>query len=250
LILLAARPSHGKSAVALQCIHEVTSHGRAAMMISEEMSALALGKRVIQYASDVPSEYWTHDANVQTHLADHFAGRADCLVVESCRTAEKAADEIRRGVEKHGVTFAVVDYAQLLGSKGNSRYEQITNTSITLRQVASQCKIPLLVLVQLSRAIEGRATFTPMMSDLKDSGQFEQDADVILFLCWPHRLDSTKDPNEYLFFVGKNRNRGIIKPAMKCRFEPGRQMFLPQGVDGPVDPFEERGTGGGEAWTG
>lgn len=247
MVIMAARPSHGKSAVALQCIHNATGLGRPSLIISEEMSALALGKRAVQFASDVPQEHWrTSSDTVEAHVRDHFQQRAKCIVFESCGTVERAAEEIRRAVNEHGVTFAVVDYAQLLGSSGKTRYEQTTNTSIALRQVASSCKIILIVLAQLNRAIESRSAFTPLMSDLKDTGQLEQDADVILFLCWPHRIDASKPANEYQIFVGKNRNRAINQVAVTCRFEPSRQMFLAE--RGHAAPFDEPVPG--QLWTG
>ena len=238
MVILAARPSHGKSAVALQLIHNFNAAGMSAVMISEEMSALALGKRVVQFASSVPQEHWrTSSREVLTHLNEHFCDRAECHVVESCGSADRAAEAIRQHVETNGCKLAVVDYAQLLTNSGKSRYEQVTNTSVTLRQVASECKIVLLVLCQLSRAIEGRQTFTPIMSDIKETGQLEQDADVILFQVWPWKLDGKRDPHEFLFFVGKNRNRAINAHSVRCQFKPSRQMFV-------AEPVKV------EAWTG
>jgi hypothetical protein len=64
----------------------------------------------------------------------------------------------------------------------------------------------------------------PKSSDLKESGQLEQDADVIVFLVWPHRIDSTNDPKKYQIFISKNRNRPINLPAFNCEFLPSRQM--------------------------
>ena len=115
---------------------------------------------------------------------------------------------------------------QLLQSPGKSRYEQVTNTSIALRQLASRTKIVLLVLAQLSRGVEQRSgQFLPIMSDIKDSGQLEQDADVILFQCWPHQLVQTEPKDRYQFFVAKNRNRETRQWCVECRFDPDRQMF-------------------------
>jgi len=226
MVVLAARPSHGKSAVALQVIHYATAFGIPAVMVSEEMSPLALGKRTVQFASNVPEEHWKiNEPKVSQQVQEHFNSRAECYVVESCRTIERADAAIREAITIHGCKLAVVDYAQLLGGRGRSRYEQITATSIALRQLASHTKVVLLVLCQLSREIEKRNKFVPVMSDLKDTGQLEQDADVILFLCWPHRLDSKNDPQKFQFFVGKNRNRAINEPFVECSFMPSRQMF-------------------------
>lgn len=229
MVILAARPSHGKSAVALQAVHYATALGIPVAFVSEEMSSLALGKRTVQFASNVPQEDWfKQEANVQRQVDEHFKGRAPCIVIESCRSAQRAAEEIRKAVETQGVKIAVVDYAQLLTGTGKTRYEQITNTSIVLRQLASGSKIVVVVLCQMSRAIESRPTFTPTISDLKDTGQLEQDADIVLFLCWPHRLDHKVDPTKYQFYIEKNRNRGITESLVECVFKPSRQMFVHQ----------------------
>ena len=230
LVILAARPSHGKSAVALQIIHNWTKQNRPCVMVSEEMSAMALGKRALQYASEVPQEYWFKShRELERDVADHFCDRAPCYIVESCRSTAAAAESVRAAVRDKSVQCAVIDYAQLLTGVGKTRYEQVTNTSIVMRQLASELNIVVLLLCQLNSEIEKRPKgFRPMLSDIKDSGQFGQDADVIMFLCWPHRLDRKRDANEYQFFFAKNRNRGINEPMTTCRFLPSRQMFQEQ----------------------
>jgi len=70
-----------------------------------------------------------------------------------------------------------------------------------------------------------REKFIPRLDDLKDSGQLEQDADVILFLVWPYRLDTRKNPAAYEVWVGKNRNRPILAPEVDCKFDPSRQAI-------------------------
>ncbi len=78
----------------------------------------------------------------------------------------------------------------------------------------------------MSRAIESRPTFIPQMSDIKETGQLEQDADVIIFQVWPHRIDKECDPTEYHFYVGKNRSRETNSWSVKCKFVPSRQMLV------------------------
>lgn len=226
MIVMAARPSHGKSAIALQCVHAWTRNGRPSLFVSEEMSAMALGKRVVQFASDVPQEYWfNRGEEVRRELTAHFDERAETIVVESCRTAEQAAEQIRKAVKDHNVETVVVDYAQLLGSGGKSRYEIVTNTSVCLRQVTTECKIVLVLLAQLNRTVETRDVFMPKNTDLKDSGQLEQDADVILHLTWPWKLDSSVKPHVYTIYVGKNRNRETTRLVLDCFWNPSRQTI-------------------------
>lgn len=232
LFLMAARPSHGKSMCGLQMVHHWTSRGIPSAFISEEMSAKSLGKRAVQFASDIHQEHWkVRMENLESDVAMHFHGRAPCMIVEECRTAEAAADAIRLANKNHGVRCVVVDYAQLLQSKGKSRYEQVTNTSITLRQVANETGVLLVALCQLGRELEKRSPMIPHPSDLKDSGQLEQDADVIVFLVWPHRVDAKNDPSLFQFFVGKNRRRETNQFAIECRFEPARQRITASAAD-------------------
>lgn len=247
LVILAARPSHGKSAVALNIIHNWTKQKRPCAMVSEEMSAVALGKRSLQFATEVPQEYWFKSGReLERDIVDHFSERATCYVVESCRTSLAAADAVRKMVKEHEVQCAVIDYAQLLTGQGKSRYEQVTNTSIVMRQLASELNIVVLLLCQLNSEVEKRPKFNPLLSDIKDSGQFGQDADVIMFLCWPHRLNDKCDPNEYQFFFKKNRNRGISSPVIQCKFLPSRQMFVERtardckSFEPDFDTFNER----------
>jgi len=206
------------------------------MFISDEMPARLIGKRAIHYASPVPSESCgSHSAAVETSLEEHFANRADFYIVEGCRTAENVASQIRHYVKEHGVGLAIVDYAQKLtaGNGGRSRYEEITKVSIALKNVLAECQIPGLILCQMSRAIESRPEFVPIMADLKESGQFEQDADVIIFQVWPHKINSELNPDEFLFYVAKNRNRETNQSVVKCKFEPKRQRLV--NLRAPVD---------------
>lgn len=244
MVILAARPSHGKSAVALQCIHHWTQSGMPVLLISEEMSELALGKRTLQFASDIPQEHWrTSMEGVERDMATYSGERAKCYVAESCRTAVTAAEQIEQAVKEYGVKCVVVDYAGLLQSEGKSRYEQMTNTSVTMRQAATANKVVLLLQCQLSREIEKRPKFQPLSSDLRDTGQLEQDADVIIFCCWPHRLDSKNPPDKYQFFITKNRNRPVNAPAVECVFNPSRQMFTtskPENYDDSLADWNEK----------
>lgn len=226
MIIIAARPSHGKSAMALQILDKATQEGHTCLMISEEMSRIAIGKRTVTYVSDIHQEDWMRDMeNVKRQVASHFKQRDKCVVVESCGTVEAAADQIRRAVDTMGVKYVAVDYIQILGGKGSDTRTRINYTSNKLREVANETGVVLIALAQLKRDVEQRKEFIPLASDLKESGQLEQDADVILMACWPHRFDMKQPANEYLIFVVKNRNREIVKGLVKCDFIPSRQQF-------------------------
>jgi hypothetical protein len=195
--------------------------------MSEEMTSAALGKRTAQFATPTTEDSWRQNPTVfRQELDSHFRNRAECYVVENSRTTDEVCKRIRNLTEEYGVQVAVIDYAQLLQSKGNGRYEQVTNTSIALRQLTTELNIVTVVLCQLNRQIENRSSFQPQMGDLKDSGQLEQDADVLVSLMWAHKMDSAKPEDEYTLFVQKNRNREIRRAVCSCTIEPNRQRIV------------------------
>lgn len=227
MVIIAARPSHGKSAVGLQMTHAMSAAGLPVAIVSEEMSALALGKRTIQFAAETPEINWQSEfEDVCQQLDSHFRGREDVTILESCGSVERAVAEIEELAKAGKCKVALVDYAQLLDAKGKDRYERISRVSQTLRMLASRLQIVVLVLAQLNREIESRKTFTPMMSDIKETGQLEQDADVIIFGVWPYRINASNDQKNYQFYICKNRNREIRKGAFECEFNPARQKLL------------------------
>jgi replicative DNA helicase len=227
MVIVAARPSHGKSAIALQMVHHMTRNGICAVIVSEEMSSLALGKRAVQFAVEMPEHQWVDNhGEVADQLRDHFAKRKEAIILESCGTVEKVVSEVEKAVEETGAGIVVVDYVQLLKAKGNGRYEQVTAASQEMRRLASRLNVAIIVLAQLSRKVEDRKKFIPLASDLKETGQLEQDADVIILGVWPHRINSANPPEDYQFFIVKNRNRAIVSPAFQCRFDASRQRML------------------------
>jgi hypothetical protein len=208
------------------------------------MSELAIGKRILQFISDEPEEHWRHSCKTLDRDIDYYAEkRATGFLIESIASAQEAVEQIDKHVEEHKIQAAIVDYAQILHGSGKTPYERVTNTSILLKQVCAKHGITLLLLCQLSREIEKRPKFVPQMSDIKDTGQLEQDADVITFLVWPHKIKPSNPAQEYMIFVAKNRNRAINQAALKMRFVPSRQMLLPeppQNRERTFDDFNSR----------
>ena len=122
-----------------------------------------------------------------------------------------------------------MDYLQLLNSRGGSRYEDVTDISKRLKQAALRHRCAVLALCQLNREVDKdrsrNHTNKFRMSDLRESGQIEQDADLILFLEWPYRNDTKEDPDAYFIHCGKRRNGPIRDPLVRTTFNPERQMF-------------------------
>ena len=226
LVVIAARPSHGKSAVGLQMIHHSVANQMPCLMISEEMSEQAVGKRIISFVTDVPKESWEYNTEtIQQDLETHFEKRAKCYLATGCSTIERAISQIEHHVETNSVQLVVVDYAQILTGKGKSKYDQVSNVSVQLAKASKRLNVIVVMLCQLNREIENRNKFKPTTADLRDSGQIEQDADVIVFLVWPHRKNSEIDPYKFEMHIAKNRNREIKQGMIECRFLPSRQMI-------------------------
>jgi len=229
IVILAARPSHGKTAIALQMLDAASRNGIKGLMISEEMSYSALGKRVIQFVSETPEEHWDHDSRCVTDEMDsYFQNKATVWIEESVRTAANAKATIAAYVSEREVGMVVIDYAQLLNAKGHNSYERTSQVSRTMREIVqSHPSIVLVVVCQLNRSIESRDKFVPKMSDLRDTGQLEQDADVIIFGVWSHKVKSSEPTDKYQFYVAKNKARITNTAAFDCRFLPSRQQFWP-----------------------
>jgi len=229
LCVIGARPSHGKTMVGLQyCYHVASTQNTKCLIISEEMTAAALAKRAIQHASNLEERHWRdHWDSVFDEVVAFNDSMQSILLVENCRTSARAYQGIAEAVTHHRVRFVVVDYLQLLRGVGNSRYEQITDCSMTLKAAATEHDIAVVVLAQLSRQVEQEKGHVPKLHHLKDSGQLEQDADVVMFLQWPYQIDKKyEDPNEYRVYLAKNRNRGVHGDGVEyVRFSPSRQVL-------------------------
>ena len=112
------------------------------------------------------------------------------------------SSKLRRMVQKYGIRVAVVDYMQLMNSDykgGRTRENEVTELSKGLKQLAKELKIPIIVLSQLSRKVEDRATKRPMLSDLRESGSIEQDSDMVCFIYRPsyYQINTDESGNPY-----------------------------------------------------
>jgi replicative DNA helicase len=229
LVVIGGRPSQGKSMVGLQWLDEAAGHGIPSLMISEEMSAESLASRQILRMTSIPESEWSSQLDrVAFDSREHFAKRAPLLVAEKVSTAAAAERCIARAVKSHGVRIVGVDYAQLLEGSGDNKQERVADVSSRMKAAAMKHDIVVLLLAQLNREMEKRKPAEPHLSDLRDSGGLEQDADIVLFPFWPFQLDDTyKHPTEYRVYCRKNRNRGIREHVIRLKFNAARQRLEP-----------------------
>jgi len=227
LMIIGARPSHGKSAIALQMSHHLTERGVPVLIVSQEMSDIALGKRTLQFLSEIPQDDWAFSTReLREEAALHFAKRSPAYILETIPNAIELCERAIKMQQEDGVRVLFVDYAQIVQGIGKSQYERVTDVSSRLRRLATETGLAIVCLAQLSREVEKRPKFEPSGKDLKDSGQLEQDADVVVFAHWPYKIDQKNDRNLYSFIVDKNRNRAIRKYGFNVHFEPERQRLL------------------------
>jgi replicative DNA helicase len=131
-------------------------------------------------------------------------------------TVPKFKAAVRRVVKKNGVRLVIVDYLQLMKAENQkaTREQQISEISRELKALANELQIPIIALSQLSREVEKRSNPEPMLSDLRESGAIEQDADMVCFLWAPTEEDVRRDPTlakRRHFKIAKHRNGVLIK---------------------------------------
>lgn len=215
LIVLAARPSMGKTALALSIAAHATQADQTVGFFSLEMSAEQLTLRLLSTQSgvahhhirnaNVTSDEWVALTNVAAHLAHMKLFIDDTAMVSIMELRTK----VRKLKVEQNLGFLVVDYLQLLhGSKRfENRHQEVSEISRSLKALAKEVGVPILALSQLSRAVESRMDKRPILSDLRESGAIEQDADVIMFLYRDvvYNKDA-ENPGLSELIIGKQRN--------------------------------------------
>lgn len=228
LIILAARPSMGKTALALNiATHAAMFGGGAVAFFSMEMNAAQLAVRVVGAVGRIDQmrlrtgmlrdEEWPR----LTEAIDSLKGVPLEVCEQSAMRVSDVRSAARRLARKHGrLGLVVVDYLQLMSGDGDSRDETRANemgaVSRGLKALAKELNCPVLALSQLNRSVESRTDKRPMMSDLRDSGAIEQDADVIAFIYRDDYYDkASREPGVAEVIVSKARNgpTGTIKLA-------------------------------------
>ena len=214
LILIAARPAMGKTALALNIASNVAFYKKKPVLIfSLEMSKEQLTKRVISYESGIDSRS-IRNANITEREFSRFVDSMDALAGAPIYVDDNASvtvsgifSKAKRMKLEHDIGLVVVDYLQLMnGRKSENRQVEIAEISRSLKILAKELNVPVIAVSQLSRAPESRADARPVLSDLRESGAIEQDADVVMFLYRDeyYRSDS-KEPGICEVIIAKHR---------------------------------------------
>ncbi|MCB1111604.1 MAG: replicative DNA helicase [Chlamydiales bacterium] len=231
LMILAARPAMGKTALALNIGENVCFKGNIPVGIfSLEMSAEQLVHRLVCSQAEVESD------KIKTGSLNGVEYQRIVGAVNEMQNHTMVIDDqpglkitdlrarARRMKENYDIGFLIIDYLQLISGSGSSRASEsrqveISEISRMLKNLARELNVPILCLSQLSRKVEERQGHRPMMSDLRESGSIEQDSDVVMFLLRREYYDPMDKPGMAELIVGKNRHGGVGSVNLTFRKE-------------------------------
>ncbi len=234
LVIIAARPAMGKTAFVLSCARNAAVlHDRPVAVFSLEMSSLQLVNRLISGETEIEQEKLKRGTLADhewTQLHSRIGKLTDAPLLIDDTPALNVFEfraKCRRLKAQYDIQMVIVDYLQLMhgkaDGKGGNREQEIGSISRALKSVAKELNIPVIALSQLSRAVESRpaASKRPQLSDLRESGSIEQDADMVLFLYRPEYYGLTEDENGNStagiaeIIIAKHRNGELATVPLK-----------------------------------
>lgn len=237
LIVFAARPAMGKTALALNMVETVATAKAPALIFSREMAATELALRSLSGKARIPATILQTVRHLTSHdiprieSAAHDLSPLPIWIEDSSDPSIGSLERIaRQYTRKHKLKLVVVDYLQLLDAsdskRGRTRQEIVAEISKRLKFLARQLQLPVVALSQLNRGVEDREDKRPRLSDIRESGAIEQDADQIVMLHRPEYYDPTQKPGVAELIIAKNRHgsSGIVEVAF----------------DGPFTRFHEK----------
>jgi replicative DNA helicase len=229
LIILAARPSVGKTSLALNIAqHASVREGKKVAVFSLEMSREQLALRLLSAESGinprplqsgfVDETDWSKIAQVMNdmHGAPMWIDDSPALTVMELRTKAR-----RLEAEQRGLDLVIVDYLQLMQGTSQARepnrVQEVSEISRGIKQLARELKVPVIALSQLSRGVEQRGSAEPRLSDLRESGSIEQDADVVIFLYRDGEQNADSEVELVKAKIAKHRNGPIGEVPLQFR---------------------------------
>ena len=252
MVVVGARPSVGKSILALTFCTSAARTGKRVLLISLEMSETEITERILANVANVPLNEMTNATVSQDHLVamGQEIGKISRLPMWYCLEAT-TVEQVRKAAyqlyENGGLDMIAVDYLQLMEAsfaKGQNRQEQISEISRGLRKLSMELNIPIIVLSQLNRSSEGyskdgqRTQREPTMSQARESGSIEQDANIFILLHNPRRdemstedefrmWDAMKSQGMTLIRLIVDKNRQGRRGRMLIAFDGEHMRFLP-----------------------
>ncbi len=236
LIIIAARPAMGKTAFVLSMALNIALHNDPVAVFSLEMSRVQLVNRLISNACEVPGNkirsgsLSSQEYSLMFNRLQKLNGIPFFIDDTSSLSMLELRTKARRLVREHGVKLIIIDYLQLMtaGVQMGSREQEVSTISRNLKQLARELSIPVIALSQLNRKLEDRGNKDkrPQLSDLRESGAIEQDADIVCFIHRPEyytrgKEDSDGNVQEGLaeFIIAKHRSGATGDVKMRFRHE-------------------------------
>ncbi len=245
LVILAAKTSVGKTSLALNIARNAAIEQRACVVLfSLEMSRDTIVQRFLSSEAKVDSRdvrSWSFTERQEKKIMDASGVLSEAPIYIDDTPQMRAMDirsKARRFHREHSIDLIIIDYLQLIQGEGRNetRVQEMTHITRSLKMLAKELNVPVLAISQLSRAVEQHPSHRPQLSDLRESGSIEQDADVVFFIHredmvheepeWDKTHDIEKEPyprNEADVIVEKHRNGPL--GAVKLRFQPQFSRF-------------------------
>ncbi|MFC0265752.1 replicative DNA helicase [Alloscardovia macacae] len=215
MIVVAGRPGMGKSTIGIDFARHAALHeNMPTAVFSLEMSKLELSQRIISAETGIPLRALREAENInedEWRKLNAFQDRIADAPLYLDDSPNMSMMEIRskcRRLARQGLRLVVIDYLQLMssGKRVESRQQEVSEFSRSLKLLAKELEVPVVALSQLNRGAEARADRTPMISDLRESGSIEQDADVVMLVHRPDAYDQEDRPGEADIIMAKHRN--------------------------------------------
>lgn len=231
-IVLAARPSMGKTALGLCIAKSILEQGIPVGFFSIEMTNEQMALRLVALEAQMTmDELYSHRLfeNIpkfqQMTQAAASISEYPFFLDDQSRGMQQIRSQARTWVTDYGIKLMVIDYLGLIQSSKprDNKVVEISDISAALKDMAKELRIPILVLCQLSRQVENRPDNHPRLSDLRDSGAIEQDADIIMFLYREHYYNKDADESIAELSISKNRNGKLGK--LQLEFTPHLMRF-------------------------
>jgi len=213
LIIVAARPGQGKTALAITIARHVAGTSVPVMVFSLELTRREIVQRLVAGDSglsghDIAAKSLEEYQTEAMRWAMESIASLPIRIDERCLSVSQIGSLVRMHVQREGVRVVVIDYLSLIGPEDRKapREQQVATMTRQLKTLAKDLGIAVILLAQLNRALEQRSDRKPQLSDLRESGAIEQDADVVGFIERPIMSDENADQHEAWLYVRKHRN--------------------------------------------
>ena len=214
LIVVAARPGMGKTALICALTNNISSTGAKVLVFSLEMSKLELADRLLSIESRISGygmrvgEITPTEVGLLMDAANTISQRPIMIEYSATITVARMAAICRRQKRMTGLNLVIIDYLQLVQPEDRKvhREQQVAQMTRSLKILAKELDCPVIVLAQLNREVEHRDNKRPHLSDLRESGAIEQDADMVWFIHRPSQYDPDDRPGEAELIIAKQRN--------------------------------------------